>query len=186
MGYPMGIDDFMGSTLEAELESRKQKRDKGLCDYCGRKSETESCRYPDRHNAAPVGIPSICLKPGCDVIVSGKPVYCPTHSKSGVSVSPTLFQADPLAAKRALQFAKMLRMERMSREELYQTIRNLENELERKEKQLKVEAARDAKEINRLQTKASKEIVEHSKALDKYNELVKKLQKVLDDTGCTF
>ena len=45
----MGLDEYTERILINELVKRKEKREKGLCDYCGRDPESSSCRFPKRH-----------------------------------------------------------------------------------------------------------------------------------------
>jgi hypothetical protein len=51
MGYSMDLEDYDERELNHELERRRKMREQGLCDYCARKPDTSSCRFPDRHRA---------------------------------------------------------------------------------------------------------------------------------------
>lgn len=49
MSYPLDLDEMSEEKLEGELKRRKDLRETGLCDYCGRKPETSTCKFSDRH-----------------------------------------------------------------------------------------------------------------------------------------
>jgi hypothetical protein len=51
MSYPRDIDEIPEAELLAELCRRRQLRDGGLCDYCGRNRDSKPCRFPERHRA---------------------------------------------------------------------------------------------------------------------------------------
>lgn len=50
MSYPRDLEDFGEGELQQELLRRFEARKAGICDYCGRGSETTSCRYSLRHS----------------------------------------------------------------------------------------------------------------------------------------
>lgn len=52
MSYPKDLDEMDEIKLADEVERRRQTRAAGLCDYCGRKPDTDPCKFPDRHRAA--------------------------------------------------------------------------------------------------------------------------------------
>ena len=52
MSYPKDLTDYTDADLKREIRRRKQQRDKGLCDYCGRARETVCCKFPARHYSA--------------------------------------------------------------------------------------------------------------------------------------
>lgn len=50
---PMGLDEYPEAELIAELEERRARRRRGLCDYCGRPLCAEPfCRMEERHGWA--------------------------------------------------------------------------------------------------------------------------------------
>ena len=49
MGYPKGLDEYDEDELRQELHRRQQAQIAGICDYCGRRPATSSCRFPERH-----------------------------------------------------------------------------------------------------------------------------------------
>lgn len=52
MSYPRDLDEIDEAALVNEISRREVARDKGLCDYCGRKPRTKPCKFPERHKAA--------------------------------------------------------------------------------------------------------------------------------------
>lgn len=51
MSYGLSLDEVAGVDLAREVERRFKLRLKCLCDYCGRKPTTPSCKFPERHRA---------------------------------------------------------------------------------------------------------------------------------------
>lgn len=49
MSYPKDIDEYTDFELQIEMETRKNRRAAGLCDYCNRPPETPACKFPARH-----------------------------------------------------------------------------------------------------------------------------------------
>lgn len=49
MSYAMTLDEVEESDLVAELNRRLELRDRGLCDYCGRRPVAPTCKFPKRH-----------------------------------------------------------------------------------------------------------------------------------------
>ena len=49
MSYRLDLDEYDEDVLIEELRHRKALRDEGKCDYCGRKPEDKSCKFPSRH-----------------------------------------------------------------------------------------------------------------------------------------
>jgi hypothetical protein len=52
MSYPRDLDEIPDSDLIAELATRIQKREEGICDYCNRSGDGSPCRFPLRHAMA--------------------------------------------------------------------------------------------------------------------------------------
>jgi hypothetical protein len=52
MSYPCDIDEMTEKELEEELKRRARARERGLCDYCGRKPTVPVCRMAERHRDA--------------------------------------------------------------------------------------------------------------------------------------
>lgn len=49
MGYFRTLDEYPEEALERELQTRRERREVMLCDYCMRPFDTAPCRFPDRH-----------------------------------------------------------------------------------------------------------------------------------------
>lgn len=43
------LDEVEESDLREEINLRVKRRRNGLCDYCGRKPTTSTCKFPERH-----------------------------------------------------------------------------------------------------------------------------------------
>lgn len=56
------IDELAEASLKLELKTRKRKRRSGVCDYCGRRPETATCKYPSRHSDPRIRRPVILAK----------------------------------------------------------------------------------------------------------------------------
>lgn len=53
MSYPRDLDEYSENELLEEIERRRTVRERGLCDYCGRKPTTSPCKFPERHRGQP-------------------------------------------------------------------------------------------------------------------------------------
>lgn len=49
MSYPLDLDEVDEDKLRAELARREDRRQHGLCDYCGAIAEHPLCKFPHRH-----------------------------------------------------------------------------------------------------------------------------------------
>lgn len=55
MSYAYTLDEYPESRLREELQRRENLQRRGLCDYCGRPSDTPTCKEHERHQAAQNG-----------------------------------------------------------------------------------------------------------------------------------
>lgn len=46
------LDEYSNAELYAELARRKKLTERACCSYCGRKGDTEPCKFPERHAMA--------------------------------------------------------------------------------------------------------------------------------------
>lgn len=52
MSYPRDLEEYNEHELMTELERRRRLHAEGKCDYCGRRGDTNPCRFEHRHLAA--------------------------------------------------------------------------------------------------------------------------------------
>ena len=50
--YLRALEEYTDMELLQELAKRTQRRNMGICDYCGRFADAPPCKFPTRHRLA--------------------------------------------------------------------------------------------------------------------------------------